>query len=114
VAKIDSEVVGWISATVEQGSDTADIQLQRDAGSTKVHINALMVARENRYQGVGTALMNHIEIWARSQEATMVTLDVFAGAADVVEFYERHLGYDRRSLRMTKSVDVATSGDATS
>jgi GNAT superfamily N-acetyltransferase len=104
VAEIGNEVVGWISATVEQGSETADIHLQRDAGSTKVHINALMVDQDHRYQGVGTALMHHVEAWARSQEATMLTLDVFVGAADVVDFYERHLGYSRRSLRLTKSL----------
>jgi GNAT superfamily N-acetyltransferase len=107
VAEIGNEVVGWISATVEQGSDTADVQLQRDAGSIKVHVNALMVDQEHRHHGVGTALMNHIEDWARSQEATILTLDVFVGAADVVAFYERHLGYSRRSLRMTKSLTTS-------
>jgi GNAT superfamily N-acetyltransferase len=107
VAEIGNEVVGWISATVEQASDRADIQLQRDAGLIKVHVNALMIDQEHRYRGVGTALMRHIEVWARSQEATMLTLDVFAGAVDVVNFYERHLGYSRRSLRMTKSLEDA-------
>lgn len=84
--------------------DSAEFQLQREMSTSRVHVNAVMVEEAQRGAGLGTALMRRIESWATERGATTVSLDVHIDALDVVRFYEDHLGYQRRALRMTKDL----------
>lgn len=102
VAEIDGTAVGWISAVLQAADENAEFQLQRDLSAARVHVNALMVGEAKRGEGVGTALMRRVESWAVQRGAASVSLDVYIDAPDVVTFYEDHLGYQRRALRLTK------------
>lgn len=104
VAEIEGTAVGWISAVLLPADDSAEFQLQREMSTSRVHVNAVMVEEAQRGAGLGTALMRRIESWATERGATTVSLDVHIDALDVVRFYEDHLGYQRRALRMTKDL----------
>ncbi|MGH8945822.1 MAG: GNAT family N-acetyltransferase [Acidimicrobiia bacterium] len=75
VAEVGAEVVGWVSAVIEPPVQHAEFQLQRELGSVRAHVNAVMVQEDHRGRGVGTALMRHVEAWARDQGAVMISLD---------------------------------------
>ena len=70
-------------------------------GHPRAYVNVLVVAEEAEGRGVGRALMDHAERWARGRGCLEVCLDVFADNAGAVAFYER-LGYRPDHVRMAK------------
>jgi GNAT superfamily N-acetyltransferase len=65
------------------------------------HVGILAVASEAEGQGVGRALMDAAEAWAREQKLAMLSLNVFAGNERARRVYER-LGYIPETLRYVK------------
>jgi ribosomal protein S18 acetylase RimI-like enzyme len=65
------------------------------------HVETIAVAVEAEGQGVGSALLEAAERWAREQGLGWLTLNVFAGNARARQVYERH-GYAPESLRYVK------------
>lgn len=53
-------------------------------------------------QGIGTALLEAVESWGRDRGAAVVRLYTFPGSPVSVPFYERHMGYQRRSILFQK------------
>jgi GNAT superfamily N-acetyltransferase len=72
-------------------------------GHPRAYVDILVVAEEAEGRGVGSALMRHVERWARDHGCLEVVLDVFAGNAGATAFYERN-GYRPDHIRMTKSL----------
>src|SRR5262245_22327622 len=64
-------------------------------------ITAVAVDESVRRQGVGRALMQHVEQWLRDQDAAMVTLTSAAHRREAHKFYES-LGYDGKGVRFKK------------
>jgi GNAT superfamily N-acetyltransferase len=64
-------------------------------------ITAVAVDESVRHQGVGRALMQHVEQWLRAQDAAMVTLTSAAHRREAHKFYES-LGYDGNGVRFKK------------
>ena len=73
-------------------------------GHPRAHVDILVVAKEAEGRGVGRALMNHVERWARDHACREVVLDVFAGNQGAIAFYERQ-GYRPDHIRMAKPLD---------
>jgi GNAT superfamily N-acetyltransferase len=73
-------------------------------GHPRAYVDILVVAPEAEGKGVGSALMRHVEHWARDHDCKEVALDVFAGNRGARSFYERN-GYRPDHIRMTKSLD---------
>ncbi|HEU4662947.1 MAG TPA: GNAT family N-acetyltransferase [Dokdonella sp.] len=67
------------------------------------HIADLAVAPAFDGQGIGAALLDHAEAWARAHHCRHLTLAVFPGNARARALYERH-GYGIDVLRMAKPV----------
>jgi GNAT superfamily N-acetyltransferase len=67
------------------------------------HVSALVVAPGGEGVGVGRALMQAGEEWARGRGYPLLTLNVFARNAHALKFYER-LGYDADTLKCAKSL----------
>jgi GNAT superfamily N-acetyltransferase len=73
-------------------------------GHTRAYVDILVVAEEAEGRGVGRALMNHIERWAREHACREVVLDVFASNDHAIQFYDRR-GYRPDHIRMAKPLD---------
>jgi ribosomal protein S18 acetylase RimI-like enzyme len=69
-------------------------------------VDNLVVRRDLRRAGIGRALMERAEQWAREQGATEIDLHVFEFNAGAIAFYRR-LGYETRTRRMSKGLDQA-------
>ena len=112
VADADGHVVGYLFAAIEHPSPRAATDASRDAGLTRLLINALIVREASRHHGVGTRLMDAAERWGRARGAAIALLDTYDSPLSV-PFYERHLGYSRRALRLRKALSTsATSATA--
>jgi GNAT superfamily N-acetyltransferase len=65
------------------------------------HIGDVVVAREARGRGVGTALLAAAEQWARARGYRLLTLNVFIDNAAARSVYER-AGYTPETIRHVK------------
>jgi GNAT superfamily N-acetyltransferase len=68
---------------------------------TTAHVADLVVAHEAAGRGVGAALMQRAEEWAREQGFAMLTLNVFTANRRAREFYAR-LGFAEEWIRCLK------------
>jgi len=105
VAEVDGQVVGDVSARLEQPAQHAEYQVLRYLGEVRIYVDALGVAQVHRCRGVGTRLMGAIERWARERGAVCVMLDTYAASLLSVLSYERGMGYRRRSIVFEKRLD---------
>ena len=71
-----------------------------DARET-AHVADLVVAHEGAGRGVGTALMEQAEQWARAQGFAMLTLNVFTANRRARDLYAR-LGFAEEWIRCLK------------
>lgn len=68
------------------------------------HIFLLYVSPDCRRQGIGSALMQQVETWARAQGDRQIGLQVFQHNRPARQLYEK-LGYQPQSIWMVKSID---------
>ena len=99
VAEVAGELVGFCGAHFEPPATEPWRQLQRDLGRGRVFVDALAVREAQRGGGVGTALMRAAETWGRARGASILFVDSFADGPTSTPFYERRMGYQRRSIR---------------
>ena len=102
VAERDSVVTGWLTAHVEHPADSVAHQMIRELGWVRLFVDALVVHRAVWHQGIGTALLAAAESWGGDRGASIVQLATYAEGPVAVPFYERHLGYGRRSILFQK------------
>ncbi|MEA5619477.1 GNAT family N-acetyltransferase [Cronbergia sp. UHCC 0137] len=72
-------------------------------GDRHAHIFLLYVVPEYRRQGIGTALMNHVENWAKQRGDRQIGLQVFDSNTPAINLYHQ-LGYQTQSHWMVKSL----------
>lgn len=72
-------------------------------GHRRAFVDILVVAPEAERRGIGRALLDHVEQWAREHGCLEVVLDVFVGNDGAKTFYER-CGYQPDHVRMVKPV----------
>ena len=102
VAEADGRVIRDVSAHLERPDEAAAYQVVGYLDNVRVHVDALGVAEAYRRRGVGTGLMRAVEQWARDRGAVYALLDTYATSPLSVPFYERGLGYRRRSIVFEK------------
>jgi ribosomal protein S18 acetylase RimI-like enzyme len=95
VATIDGQSCGVISFYPDKDYFT---------DHPRAYVDNLVVAEEFEGKGVGRALLDHVERWARDNGYREVVLDVFAGNQRAIAFYERQ-GYRPDHIRMAKPLD---------
>ncbi len=101
----DGEITGFLSTHLERPLPEPWRQLQRDFARTRVFIDAIAVAQPLRRKGIGEQLMAAAESWAREQGASVAFVDSFVAGPSAVPFYERRMGYERRSIRFEKRLE---------
>jgi GNAT superfamily N-acetyltransferase len=104
VAEQDGQVAGWLTARLAQPAASAAHQLVRELGWIRLMVDALVVDQAQWRHGTGTALLEAAESWGRDRGARMVRLDTYVHSPVSVPFYERHMGYQRRSIHFAKEL----------
>lgn len=102
VAEVGGLVVGSVVARVAQPMAGSERQFVRSVAEIRVVVDALLVTGSHRRQGIGTLLMLAVERWAAAVGAASITLDTYAGSPVSIPFYERGMGYRRRSILFEK------------
>ncbi|MDB9457611.1 GNAT family N-acetyltransferase [Dolichospermum circinale CS-1225] len=82
----------WVGNAIDQVS-----------GDRHPHIFLLYVMPEYRHRGIGKALMNYIENWAKQRGYGKIGLQVFQTNIPALDLYHQ-LGYQEQSLWMVKSL----------
>ena len=82
----------WVGNAIDQVS-----------GDRHPHIFLLYVMPEYRHRGIGKALMNYIENWAKQRGYGQIGLQVFQTNTPALNLYHQ-LGYQEQSLWMVKSL----------
>jgi GNAT superfamily N-acetyltransferase len=95
VATIDGQACGVISFYPDRDYFT---------DHPRAYVDNLVVTQESEGKGVGRALLDHVERWARAHGYREVVLDVFAGNQRAIAFYERQ-GYQPDHIRMAKPLE---------
>ena len=80
LAVYENRIVGMISWTLTHELYSAD---------TRVYISDLSVDRAARGQGIGTALLAEVMVWARAQGASKLGWEVWHRNSSAKAFYER-------------------------
>lgn len=81
------------------------LQVQRDffSGMRACHVSDLAAAPEHDGHGIGRALLEYAETWAKRNHCKLLTLSVFPGNTRAHALYERN-GFTVDLLRMAKPV----------
>ncbi|MBW3632081.1 MAG: GNAT family N-acetyltransferase [Chloroflexi bacterium] len=95
VATVASEPCGLVSVHPDVDYFT---------GHPRAYVDVMVVAAEVEGKGIGRALMDYVERWARDRSCREVVLDVFAENHGAIAFYDR-LGYRPDHVRMAKPVE---------
>jgi GNAT superfamily N-acetyltransferase len=100
VADVDGRAVGWVHAVFVEYVDAEAF----------VVIGGLVVDRSQRRLGVGRALMNRAEVWARERGVSMVRLTSSSTRNAAHRFYET-LGYTniKTQFSFIKPLDAAAA-----
>jgi ribosomal protein S18 acetylase RimI-like enzyme len=104
VAEFDETVVGFIWAIIQAPlpAESAARNFVRDVGRMRLSVEVLVVQTAYRRRGIGTSLMRAAEAWGRDRGAEIAVLDTFVGSELSVPFYEKRMGYNRRTIRFRK------------
>lgn len=79
------------------------IAIDQITGNRHPHIFAIYVAPAYRRQGIGRALLQHAEAWAKSQGYTQIGLQVFTTNQPAIALYQQ-LGYQPRAISMIREL----------
>ena len=98
VAEYAGHVIGFVIVSLKSTPDISILVPRRYAA-----IVDLAVKSSFRRHGVGRALVERAEIWAREQGAAQIELNVFEVNREAVAFYEA-MGYDPVVRRMWRAL----------
>lgn len=70
-------------------------------GDRHTHIFLLYVDPKHRHQGIGSALMHHVDVWAKARGDRQIGLQVFQFNQPALAFYQK-LGYQTQAFWMIK------------
>jgi len=90
VAEVDGQIAGWVHVFA---CPTVELDLYAEVGS-------LVVEQDQRGQGIGKALMDNAEAWARQRGITEVRLRSNVIRKKAHQFYEA-LGYEKIKSQFT-------------
>ena len=93
VAAVDGQVVGFIHAASYETLYFPPLK----------NLLGLAVAADYRHRGVGSALLDAVEAWAKETGASGVRLNSGSTRADAHQFYRKHgYGTEKQQLRLIK------------
>lgn len=100
VAVLDETLVGIVEVRISDPSSPNSMLRPRRIASVDIVVDV-----NRRRQGIGEALMQRAELWARDQGATSLMLDMLRANKPAVAFYKT-LGYeDHGALLLKRHID---------
>jgi GNAT superfamily N-acetyltransferase len=102
VAENDGEIVGCLYAELLYPDASARFQSNSDLSEVRLFIHAVGVAHGHQRRGIATGLVEAAEAWGRERDATLALCDTWIGSPVSIPFWERKMGYVRRSVRLRK------------
>lgn len=99
VAEIEQHLVGLICFFIRE-TPAIPILVPRKY----VYIDNLVVDENHRHKGIGHALMEKAQAWARQNRVQTIELNVWQFNDNAIRLYEK-LGYATDMLRMSKQID---------
>lgn len=96
MAKEEGRVLGFVLAIIEDEPDDL-ITLPR------VVVHEIAVHKDARHKGIGKALLNEVEVWAKNQEINIIHLNVWEFNEEAKSLYEKH-GYKAISMTLEKII----------
>ncbi len=103
----------WVDFVGEQSEDISPVPIaclwmgnaiDQITGLRHAHLFLLYVVPEHRRRGVGKALMQYGETWAKARGDKQIGLQVFANNTPALNLYEQ-LGFQTQSLWMVKKLN---------
>jgi GNAT superfamily N-acetyltransferase len=79
------------------------IAIDQATGIRHPNIFLVYVEPTHRRQGIGRALMEHAQAWAKAQGYTQIGLQVFITNQPAIDLYQQ-LGYESRSISMMRDL----------
>jgi GNAT superfamily N-acetyltransferase len=107
VAESHGHLVGSVHAQIWPPSEDAIRELIRDEGEFVLRVDALVVTERERRKGIGKALMDAVEEWAKERGASVAFVVSYAHSPTSVPFYEDGMGYSRKTLGFWKRLGEA-------
>ena len=115
-------VEGWLAESIDQHNQKTMVLIAEDergerlgfatvshsshfTGQRQAYIGELATSESFEGRGVGTALVEACEHWAREQGYTLLTLTTCAGNARALSFYHHH-GFHDEDVTLTKLLFV--------
>jgi GNAT superfamily N-acetyltransferase len=105
VAVADGEVAALVYARLTEPDEDANRQMLGDYPYRRVHVEALGTADAFQRQGLATQLVEAVETWARERGARAISAETHLESPVSIPFWERRMGYRRRSVKFTKRLD---------
>lgn len=99
VAVVEGQVSGFLHVTIRDALPIPILVPRRVAV-----VDNIAVREKARRAGLGRALMDRAERWARTKGAIEIELNVYEFNQAAIAFY-RSLGYETRSRRMSRGLE---------
>jgi GNAT superfamily N-acetyltransferase len=104
VAEIDGVIAGYVEAVIQEPEPWRRFFGNREFRERRLFVNAVLTAEAYRRRGIATRLVETAEVWGRERGATVSLLDTWAESPVSVPFWERRMGYRRRSIVFAKKL----------
>ncbi len=104
VAELDQEPVASLFAHLVPALEAARYQWNSRLGEQALAIDYLATGEAHRRRGIAKMLVEAAEEWARERGATVASTETYLGSPLSLPFWERGMGYRRRSVNLTKDL----------
>ena len=105
VAVVDGAVAAYVSARLTEPDEGATREMLSDRPYRRVHVETLGTAEAFQRQGLATKLVEAVEEWARAHGARVITAGTYLDSPVAIPFWERRMGYRRRSVILAKRLE---------
>ena len=102
VGRLDDEIVGFATFTVEHGSFDLDV--------TRGVLTNLYVAPDRRNRGIGSTLLTAVESELASRNVAVLSLEVLADNEAARRFYQRN-GYHDHRVTLERPIERTGEND---